>query len=327
MPLDPQAQAILTAMAAMPPIDFSTIPAAVFRAAMSGPSMFAPGDAVAQIENREIPGPGGPLRIRIYRPVTGAPLPITIYFHGGGFVICSLDSHDNICRSLASRAQTLVVSVDYHLAPEAKFPAAVEDAFAAVDWVHAHAAEIGGDASRIAVAGDSAGGNLAAVAAQRSRTQGPALCHQLLLYPVTDCGCDSASYKSFADGYYLTAETMRWFIAHYLPDAQAAGDVRASPLRQRDFSGLPGATVFTAEYDPLRDEGEAYAKALQNAGAAVEAKRWPGQIHGFISMLGAIGAADAALSEAAAALRAAFAAPAARRSAPVITTDEVGQTA
>jgi acetyl esterase len=290
MPLDPQAQAILTAMAAMPPIDFSTIPAAVFRAAMSGPSMFAPGDAVAQIENREIPGPGGPLRIRIYRPVTGAPLPITIYFHGGGFVICSLDSHDNICRSLASRAQTLVVSVDYHLAPEAKFPAAVEDAFAAVDWVHAHAAEIGGDASRIAVAGDSAGGNLAAVAAQRSRTQGPALCHQLLLYPVTDCGCDSASYKSFADGYYLTAETMRWFIAHYLPDAQAAG--RKNP-----------------------------------AGAAVEAKRWPGQIHGFISMLGAIGAADAALSEAAAALRAAFAAPAARRSAPVITTDEVGQTA
>lgn len=306
MPLDPQVQAIVDAAAAMPKVDLSAIPAAIFRAAMDKPSQFAPGDEVAQIENREIPGPDGALRIRIYRPKASGRLPVTLYFHGGGFVICGLDTHDNICRCLAQRAKTLVVSVDYRLAPEAKFPAAVEDACAALRWAHTHAADIDGDMTRLAIAGDSAGGNLAAVAAQWAQQQGIPLLQQLLLYPVTDCACNSSSYRDFGEGYVLTAEMMRWFIGHYLPNEQAADDPRASPLRQTDLSGLAPATIFTAACDPLRDEGEAYAAALNKAGVAVNLQRWPGQIHGFVSMLGAISAADDALTEAAHALKTAF---------------------
>lgn len=307
MPLDPQVQAIVDAYAAMPKVDLSAIPAAIFRAAMDKPSIYAPGDEVAQIENREIPGPdGGVLRIRIYRPKVAGRLPVTMFLHGGGFVICGLDTHDNICRCLAQRAETLVVSVEYRLAPEAKFPAAVEDSCAALAWLHKHAADIGGDVTRLAIAGDSAGGNLATVTAQWARQQGIELRQQLLFYPVIDCSCSSASYREFAEGYVLTAEMMRWFIGHYLPDAQSADDPRASPLQQKDLSGIAPATIFTAECDPLRDEGEAYAAALRKAGVEVNLQRWPGQIHGFASMLGVIGAADQALTEAAAVLANAF---------------------
>lgn len=306
MPLTAHTQAIVDAAAAMPPIDWSTMPAAAYRAAMDQPSMFAPGDEVAQIDNREIAGPGGPLRIRIYRPKADGPLPLTLFFHGGGFVICGLDTHDNICRCLAARAGTIVVSVDYRLAPEAKFPAAVDDACAALQWLQAHAAEIGGDSARIAVAGDSAGGNLAAVVSQWARRQDITLCQQLLFYPVTDCSADSASYREFSKGYVLTSEMMRWFIRQYLPDQEAARDVRASPLREKDLSAVAAATIFTAACDPLRDEGEAYAAALLKAGVPVNLQRWPGQIHGFASMLGAIPEADQALSEGALALSKAF---------------------
>jgi acetyl esterase len=306
-PLDPQAQGLLAALAQMPAPDFSTLTAAQWRAALSGPSMFAPGDAVAAIDNRSLPGPNGPLALRLYRPAVQGPLPVTLYFHGGGFVACGLDTHDNICRTLAARAGTLVVSVDYALAPEAPFPAAVEDALFALDWLDNNAAAIGGDATRIAVAGDSAGGNLAAVLAQLSRRNGPRLRHQLLLYPVTDCADESASYAEFASGYMLRAEEMRWYRRQYLPDARSALDPRASPLRQADLAGLAPATVITAECDPLRDEGEAYAAKLSAAGVAVEARRWPGQIHGFASMLGVIDAADAALSYGARRLRDALA--------------------
>jgi acetyl esterase len=307
MTLDPQAKAILDALAAMPAVDYASIGAPEFRAMMDGPSMFAPGDTVARVENRDIPGPGGPLGVRLYHGVEGAGLPIVVYFHGGGFVIGNLDTHDNICRCLARRAEALVVSVNYRLAPEAKFPAAVKDACAALAWVHRHAREIGGDAGRIAVAGDSAGGNLAAVTALHWRDHGPALRHQLLLYPVTDWRADTESYQKYAQGYFLTWDMMNWYTRQYLPDERAADDPRASPLRSRDLSGLPPATVITAEYDPLRDEGEAYARALRAAGVAVELHRWPGQIHGFASMLGAVGAADQALSTAALGLRGAFA--------------------
>jgi len=307
MTLDPQAKALLDAFAAMPAVDFSSIDAPQYRAMMNGPSIFAPGDAVAQVENRSIPGPGGPLAIRLYRDESGGNLPITVFFHGGGFVIGNLDSHDNICRCLARRAGSLVVSVDYRLAPETRFPGAVKDACAALAWVHRNAREIGGDASRIAVAGDSAGGNLAAVAAQHWRDHGPALRHQLLLYPVTDWRADTESYRNYAKGYFLTWDMMNWFTQQYLPDDKAADDLRASPLRSRDLSGLASATVITAEYDPLRDEGEAYAKAMRAAGVAVELHRWPGQIHGFASMLGVLDNADQALSTAAQALREAFA--------------------
>lgn len=311
MTLDPQTKALLDAFAAMPAVDFSGVDAPQYRAMMNGPSMFAPGDAVARIENRSIPGPGGPLNIRLYRDENpderGTTLPITVFFHGGGFVIGSLDSHDNICRCLAKRARTLVVSVDYRLAPETRFPGAVKDACAALAWVHRNARDIGGDASRIAVAGDSAGGNLAAVAAQHWRDHGPALRHQLLLYPITDWRADTESYRNFAKGYFLTWDMMNWFTRQYLPDAKSADDLRASPLRSRDLSGLASATVITAEYDPLRDEGEAYARAMRSAGVAVELHRWPGQIHGFASMLGVLDAADQALGTAASALREAFA--------------------
>lgn len=310
--LDPYAKALLDAMAAYPQLDLSTATAAADFRAMSagGSAMFAPGDAVASTDELEIPGPGGALRLRLYYPEGPGPFPITVFFHGGGFIACGLDTHDNICRCLAVRAGTLVVSVDYRLAPEAPFPAAVEDAIAALDWVRQHAATIGGDAGRIAVAGDSAGGNLAAVAAQYAKAQNWPLRHQLLLYPVTDCADESASYRLFSQGYYLTAEMMRWFRQQYLPGTADAADPRASPLRQPDFGGLAPATIVTAEFDPVRDEGEAYALSLRLAGVPAELQRWPGQIHGYISMLGAIPAATEALDYAASALRKSFAAKA-----------------
>ena len=232
-----------------------------------------------------------------------------VYFHGGGFVLCGLDSHDNICRSLARRSGALVLSVDYRLAPEARFPAAAEDAVAAVRWAAAHAAQLGADPARIAVAGDSAGGNLAAVACQQLRGSAIALRHQLLLYPYLDCtdaATGSASYRECATGYFLSAAELDWYRAQYLANRADAEDVRASPLRQRDLHGLPPATIITAEYDPLRDQGEAYGEALQRAGHSATVRRWPGQFHGFISMQGVIDAASDALDAAAAALRHAF---------------------
>lgn len=308
MTLDPQVQGMLQALAALPLPDLSTLQASDYRAMAGGrTAMFAPGDAVGRIEEREIAGPGGPLPLRLYVPEGAGPWPLTLFFHGGGFVACNLDTHDNVCRCLAARAQTLVVSVDYRLAPEAPFPAAVEDAVAALAWLREHAAELGGDASRIGVAGDSAGGNLAAVLAQLAHARGWALRHQLLMYPVTDCAAESDSWRSCGQGYFLTRELMRWFLGQYLPGGRDAADPRASPLRAKSFAGLAPATIVTAEYDPLRDEGEAYALSLRLAGVPAELQRWPGQIHGYISMLGAIPAADEALSWVAAALRRAHA--------------------
>lgn len=309
MSLDPQVQALLDAMAQMPTPGYATLTAAELRAATSGPSPFAPGDAGVSSEDRVVTGPNGRLALRLYRPQAGGPLPMLLFFHGGGFVACGLDSHDNICRCLAARAGALVVSVDYALAPEAPFPAALEDAQFALDWLDSNAGAIGGDATRIALAGDSAGGNLAAALAQLARRNGPQLRHQLLLYPVLDCAEESDSYREFATGYFLTAEAMHWYRRQYLPNARDARDPRASPLRQNDLAGLPSATIITAEYDPLRDEGEAYAAQLKAAGIAVESRRWPGQIHGFASMLGALDAADAVLDFASKKLRAALTVP------------------
>jgi acetyl esterase len=310
MTLDPHAQGLLQALAQMPAPDFSTLTPQAYRAMTGGSAaMIAPGDAVARSEDREIAGPGGPLRLRLYYPDAPGPLPLTLFFHGGGFVACGLDSHDNICRCLAVRAGTLVVSVDYRLAPEAPFPSAVHDAVAALEWLRGHAAEIGGDAQRIAVAGDSAGGNLAAVLAQQARERGWPLRHQLLMYPVTDCAEESASYASCGEGYFLTTGMMRWFRGHYLGGADAR-DPRASPLRAGDFGGLPPATIITAEYDPLRDEGEAYALSLRLAGIPATLHRWSGQIHGYISMLGLMPAAEPTLDCVAGELRRAFAAQA-----------------
>lgn len=307
MQLDPQAQAIADALAQMPAPDFSTLSVADYRASLAAfPPLPPLGDALAAVEDGTLDGAAGPLNMRLYRPLGAGPAPLTVFFHGGCFLSCGLDSHDNICRRLAAQASTLVVSVDYRLAPEHRFPAAADDAVAAVRWLHEHGAAIGANASRIALAGDSAGANLAAVAAQQLRSEGPAICHQLLFYPVTDSACDSPSQRELAHAPMLTAEMVRWFWGHYLPDPQAGRDPRASPLRQADLCGVAPATVISAEFDPLRDEGEAYALALSRAGVAVTLRRWAGQFHGFASLLGPLDAAREAVDFGARQLRMAF---------------------
>jgi acetyl esterase len=223
--------------------------------------------------------------VRIYTPDAPSPRPVVAFFHGGGFVICSVETHDGLARRLVNALGAVVVSVEYRLAPEARCPAAAEDCYAATQWVHEHAAELGADPARLMVAGDSAGGNLAAVVSLMAREQGgPPITSQVLVYPVIDAACDAPSYAENGEGYFLEATGMRWFWDHYLgPDGDGEHQ-NASPIRARDLSGLPPAVVITAEFDPLRDEGEAYAKALQAAGVPVVARRYDGMIHGFVSM-------------------------------------------
>jgi len=230
----------------------------------------------------------GTVPIRVYRPA-GVPdatrLPVLVFFHGGGWVIGDLDTHDTLCRQLTAGAGISVVAVDYRLAPEHKFPAAADDAWSATTWIVAHAGELGVDASKIAVGGDSAGGNLAAVVALQARDAGrPNIALQVLLYPVTDVGAETQSYQDLADGYMLTREGMRWFIAHYLGKPQEAEDWRVSPIRARSFAGVAPALIVTAGYDPLRDEGDAYAQKLRAAGVTVDHVTFGGMIHGFVPM-------------------------------------------
>jgi acetyl esterase len=260
------------------------------------------------VSDRTIPGPAGDIRIRIYTPSEGeAPWPCLVYLHGGGWVICTLDSHDTICRMVANRAACRVVSVDYRLSPEHKFPAPFDDCYAAVQWVHDNAAELGVDPDRLAVGGDSAGGNLSASVAIKARDEGgPPLRYQLLVYPVTDHNFDTASYSENGDGYLLTADMMRWFWDHYLASPDHGANPIASPLRADNLAGLPPAMVITAEFDPLRDEGEAYAARLEEAGVPVDHTRYDGQIHAFWQMPGSFPAAHSAADAAGAALRKAF---------------------
>ena len=226
--------------------------------------------------------------LRVYRPPgvsDSRRLPVLVYFHGGGWVIGDLETHDVLCRQLTAEAGVSVIAVDYRLAPEHKFPAAADDAWAATRWIAAHAAELGVDADRLAVGGDSAGGNLAAVVALLAREAGgPRIALQILLYPVTDLVSESQSYADLADGYMLTRDSMRWFRAQYLATEQDAADWRVSPLRAPSLAGLPPALVVTAGYDPLRDEGEAYARRLREAGVSVDAVSFGGMIHGFVPM-------------------------------------------
>ncbi|WP_328388534.1 alpha/beta hydrolase [Nocardia sp. NBC_00416] len=264
-------------------------------------------EPVAAIEDRVISLAGHQVPIRIYTPAGVAPLPVLVFFHGGGFVVGDLDTHDGLCRSLANGAAAIVVSVGYPLAPEHKFPAAVDVCFAATQWVAGHADGFGADGNKIAVAGDSAGGNLAAVVTHMARDLGgPPLAFQLLIYPDTDFRRSNVSIREFAGRYgNITRAGQHWFMDNYLRGDEEKLDPRVSPLLATDHSGLPPALVITAEYDALRDEGEEYAAALDRAGVPVEVRRYPGMIHEFMRHPFEVSAA--ARSEAAAALRKAFA--------------------
>jgi acetyl esterase len=306
--LDPQAKRLIDAMPAMP--DLSSIDLAMLREGMKAQSTLSPGEPepVARVEERTLPGPAGDVPVRIYTPEGEGPFPVLVYFHGGGFVLCDLDTHDGTCRSLARGAGCVVVSVDYRLAPEHPFPAGPEDCYAATRWVAERASELGVDASRLAVGGDSAGGNLAAVvsllAAERG---GPSLRFALLVYPVTNCDFSTESYRENAEGYFLTTDMMKWFWEQYLSDPRDGEKPHASPLRAPDLSAHPPAHVVTAGYDPLRDEGEAFATRLREAGVDVTARRYDGMFHGFFAMTAALDVAQEAMGEACEALRKALA--------------------
>ncbi len=265
-----------------------------------------PKETVAKIENLAIPGPGGELPVRIYTPEGVGPFPILVYFHGGGFVIGNLDMADSICRTLTNGAECVVVSVEYRLAPEHKFPAAIEDGYAATLWVAENAATINGDVSRIAVGGESAGGNLAAVVALMARDRGkPSLIYQLLIYPVTHhTSLSSESRRLYAENYFLTADSISWYAKQYLPTAEDGNNAYASPLLAEDLSNLPPALMITAELDPLRDEGEAYSDRLREAGVPVKVSRYEGTIHAFINIAGLLTLGQQALKEAASELKA-----------------------
>jgi acetyl esterase len=264
-------------------------------------------EPVHRVEDRHMPGPAGDIPVRIYWPASPGPLPALVLLHGGGWVIGDLDGQDGISRLITNRVGCVVVSVDYRLAPEHPFPAAAEDAYAATLSVAEQATSLGTDPRRLAVAGDSAGGNLAAVAALMARDRGgPDLVHQLLIYPVMDCCFDTPSYVDNAEGYFLEAVTMRWYWRQYLGDGVEGSDPYASPLRASDLSRLPPALIITAGYDPLRDEGEAYGRRLQQAGVDATVSRYETMFHGFFGFGRLLEGAVLANEEAFAALRAAF---------------------
>ena len=302
---DPQARATLDAVAALglPPFEQGTPEAARAGLAARRKLTTAAPAPVHEVENRL----AGSVPVRIYRPSAQRPLPTLVYFHGGGWVLGDLDVYDGTVRDLANASGCMVVSVDYRLAPEHKFPAAADDAFAATKWVADNAAEIGADPARIAVGGDSAGGNLAAAVTLMARERGvPKIAFQLLVYPVTDQAFETPSYHENAEGYGLTRKQMMWFSGHYLRSPADADDPLASPLRAPSLRGLPPALVVTAGYDPLRDEAEQYAERLKADGVEVRVERYPGLIHGFFGMTATIDAAGAAIRDVGGALNTAL---------------------
>jgi acetyl esterase len=310
MPLDAQTQALLDQMNAADAPPLHTLsPAAAREVMFELAKMGGDPDPIVRVQDSVASGPAGDVPIRIYTPDGEGPFPILVYFHGGGWVIGDRDTHDVPCRNLANRAQCVVVSVDYRLAPEHKFPAAPQDCLAATRWAAANAAEFNGDPLRIAIGGDSAGGNLAAVVAQMARDEGgPALVGQLLIYPVTDYYIpDKPSYIENADGHLLTRDAMIYFWNHYLNSPVEADNPYAAPLRAADLSNLPAAFVLTAEFDPLRDEGEQYADRLSAASVQTHRKRYGGTIHGCVSLAGVLDTGRIATDDAAAWLRERFA--------------------
>jgi acetyl esterase len=309
MQLDPQMKAILDQAAAAGAQPFHTMTPAQARTAIDTMFQAFRGQPkeVAKSEDRKIPGPAGDIPVRIYTPAGSGPFGALVYFHGGGWVIGNIETHDVTCRELTHVTPCVTVSVDYRLAPEHKFPAGPEDCYAATKWVADNARSVNVDPNRIAVGGDSAGGNLAAAIALMARDRGgPKLAYQLLIYPAIDAADETPSHREFTkDGYILSRADMEWFWGYYLADKHRTNPY-ACPSRAKSLAGLPPAFVLTAEFDPLRDEGEAYAQALRKAGVAVTAKRYDGVCHGFVSMAALLDAGKRAVAECCAELRGAI---------------------
>ncbi len=308
MPLDPELQAMrdqrelddVPPLYAMSLADARAADLASIRAGGGEP------EPVYEVAELKITGPSGELPLRLYRPASERPLPALVYFFGGGWVLGTIDTADGVCRRLANACGALVVVVGYRLAPEHPFPAAIDDCYTTVRWVAEHAGEIGADPARLAVGGDSAGGNLAAGVALRARADGPALAGQLLVYPNTDQLADDQSMRAADDRFLFNRHSVDWYRQHYLANPGDAAHPLASPLRAESLAGLPPALVITAEYDPLRDQGEAYARRLADEGVPVELSRYRGMAHGFFTMIGTLGASRAAIAQAASRLRAWF---------------------
>ncbi len=312
MSVHPQVAVLLERVARSPYPPYHEVPPAVARRlyhdtrAITAP----PAPEMAAVALMLVPGPAGVLPVRVYRPAGSGKtelLPALVFFHGGGWVIGDLDTHDVVCRQLSNGAHCMVFSVEYRLAPEVRFPGALDDCIAATNYITANAAQLGADAKRIAVGGDSAGGNLATVACLAARdARQPLPCFQLLIYPATDQRGGFPSHERNADGYLLTRKLMNYFRGHYLPEEVDWLDWRASPLLASSLAGVPPAHVLTAGYDPLVDEGRAYADRLASEGVKTTYKDYPDMVHGFLLMGGVLDVANQAVADCCAALRNAF---------------------
>lgn len=312
MPVDPQVAAFLERVAALQPAPVYTLSPTEARKTV--PHVPPPYEPVANVEDRQIAGPAGQIPIRIYTPLVAVrragsgPVPVMMFFHGGGWMLGEIDDYEHLCRMFANAMNCVVVSVEYRLSPEFKFPAGLDDCYAATVWTSENARSLGGDPQQVVVCGDSAGGNLAAAVALMARDRGgPPIACQLLIYPVTDANFETGSYQDNATGYMLTQAAMRWFWDAYLPSSAEARNPYAAPLHG-DLTRLPPAFVSTAEFDPLRDEGEAYAHKMQAAGVPVTLKRYEGMIHGFVRRTDLYDAAHEAIRDMAGAMAATLAA-------------------
>jgi len=305
MLIDPQVKVFLDELEALraPPLHTLT-PAQARPGVVADSAKLGEPDPVGKIEDRTVLGPAGEIPIRIYTPYGSGPFHILVYYHGGGWVVCDIETHNTLCCAITNAAKCVVVSVDYRLAPEHTYPAAVDDAYAAAEWVFDHAELLDGQAGKIALGGDSAGGNLATVVSLMARDRDafrPSL--QVLIYPVTDFNFDTPSYHESAEGFMMTREDMKWFWGHYLAREEQGAEPYASPLRAGDLGDLPPALVITAEHDVLRDEGEAYAARLREAGVPVTLTRYDGMIHDFVRHTAQFDKAGVAIDEMAAALQ------------------------
>ena len=316
MTLHPQSQAYLDQMEALALAPTWEVGVAAARErGRAGLATVPAGSALPRVEDRTVPGPAGEIMVRVFWPSEETGLPVLVWFHGGGWVLGSVAGSDPVCRRLAEQSRAIVISVDYRMAPEDPAPASFDDCLAVTRWAAEHASEFGGDGSRVAVGGDSAGGNLAAAVALHARDDGgPALAHQLLVYPVADSRMNTTSYDTRAEGFGLGREMRAWFWDQYVPlgGAVKRDDPRVSPAHASDLAGLPRAHVITAEYDPLCDEGDAYAAHLEAAGVAVRHECVAGHLHGFFGNPHIFDAAEASIRDAASELSAAFAEVSAR---------------